>query len=47
MPLTSSFDDEEVLQEDFQDKIKAVLDVVAPFVHMCVTRPRVPEAGED
>lgn len=34
MPLTSSFDDEEVLQEDFQDRIKAALDVVAPFVHM-------------
>jgi hypothetical protein len=29
-----SFDDEEVLSNDFQDKIKAVLDVVSPFVHM-------------
>lgn len=29
-----SFDDEEVLEADFQDKIKSTLDVMAPFVHM-------------
>lgn len=37
-----SFKDEEVLSKDFQDKIKAVLDVVAPFVHMWVLSPADP-----
>jgi len=38
----SSFTDEEVLSKDFQDKIKAVLDVVTPFVHMSVVALDLP-----
>lgn len=32
--LMGRFEDEEVLAEDFMDKVKAVADVMAPFVHM-------------
>lgn len=28
------FEDEEVLSEDFMDKVKEVAEIMAPFVHM-------------
>ena len=41
----ASFTDEEVVAKDFPDKVKDIVEVIIPFIHLCVRPSPVPARG--